>query len=163
MDILRALFRLRDVLDQVNSFAAALATNPALGDDLAMEIWQQIGEPVMPQLRPLPASVVSLDVPAFQGGPNLVELLEALPVNESILRARALEDHAALMDALDEARSRAALSPQEAQLWNLTRHERCSIGDAARRVGWSESQVHVVRSRMLKKVRVAGRFVTPCA
>jgi len=108
----------------------------------------------MPQLRPLrrtsPASMSGIC-----GGPNFVELLEALPVNESTRRARALEDHAALIGALDKARSRAALSPQEAQLWDLTRHKRCSIGDASRRSVWSESHVHVVRSRMLKKVRTA--------
>ncbi len=165
MDILRAfaqgMLQLRDVLDEVGAFTAAFITDPSLRDDLTLELWQEVGEPEMQQLRPVPAHVGSLDVPAFQGGPNLVELLEAQPVNESTRRARALEDHAALIEALDKARSRAELSPQEAQLWNLTRHERCSIGDAARRSGWSESHVHVVRSRMLKKVREAGRFVTP--
>jgi hypothetical protein len=160
MDILRAfaqgMLQLRDVLDEVGALTAAFITDPSLRDDLTLELWQEVGEPEMQQLRPLPAHVGSLDVPAFQGGPNLVELLEAQPVNESTRRARALEDHAALMEALDEARSRATLSPQEARMWDLTRNERCSMGEIARRTCWSDGHVHMVRNRMKKKLLAAA-------
>jgi hypothetical protein len=149
------LARLRDALEEWAPLVAALR-NPEIRDELSVELWQEIGEPVMPQLRPLPASVASLDVSAFQGGPNLVELLEALPINESARRVRVLEDHAALIEALDEACTRARLSAQEAQMWHLARHEGCSIRDVALRNGWSIGHAHRVRQRMLTKVRTAS-------
>lgn len=156
--VAQGLLRLCDVMD----FAAALRTDPALRDDLTMEIWNEFGEPAMPRLRPLPSSVVSLDAAAHEGGAPLIEMLEAKPVNEAARRARVLEEQGVLYENLDEARNQARLGRQEARLWDLFRYERCSMGEAACRTGWSRNQVHVVRDRMLKKVRTAeGLLHTP--
>src|SRR5436309_13169341 len=127
--IARFLVRLGELVDEWGPFVAAVSSDPAIRDALTVELWQTFGEPAMPQLRPLPSSVSSLDVAPFVGSAPLVEMLEARPVDESARRARVLDEYAVLLEPLDEARSRARLGLQEAQLWHLTRYEKCSIGE----------------------------------
>src|SRR5438094_10602322 len=109
--IARFLVRLGDLVDECGPFVAAVSSDSALRDELTVEIWNAFGEPAMPQLRPLPTNLRSLDVSVFNDGPALVELLEALPTNEPARRAVVLEEKAVLLEALDQARSLARLGP----------------------------------------------------